>query len=231
MNFCVSHKCNVYRGRKTKKVNLIVGEKRYGLREISDEEIIEVGEKGKSKLISIYKNVELSNSKLMLNGNAINLYKNIPQLKIICCKQQTNRFVRNAISPEPKDRVYLWLNPKECSMSRLMEDLQERNPIKSPSIQQPLFLKNCEDPDTMIRLMSMYTQKRLVSHLPDIKTSPSPSNFISPDSSFFSEFIWECRLYTKQEHENRKRILNSLITETEIEFIKDCIQTSLRKKL
>ena len=166
----------------------------------------------------------------MFNGNTINL-KNIPQLRIICSKQQASRFVRNAISPEPKDRMYLWLNPKEYSMSKLMEDLPERNPIKSPSIQQPLFLKNCEDPDTMIRLMSMYTQKRPVSHLPDIKTSPSPSSFLSPDSSFFSEFIWEGRPYSKQEHENRKRILNSLITETEIELMKDCIQTSFRKKL
>ena len=195
---------------------------------ITLEEKEKIAKKGDRKVISIFKNMRLSKLKFMLNKNIANL-KKIPHLKIIWNKRQANNFIRNAISPDPTNRVYLWLDPNKYSTIKRVDDMSKK-PSKIPSIEEPSFLKNCEDPDLMMRLMSMYTQKKPVSQFPNIIHPSSPSTFLSPDSSFFSEFNWENRPFSRQEHENRKRILNSLVTENEMDIIRDHIHTSFRKQ-
>ena len=163
----------------------------------------------------------------MGNRNVVNLMNNVPQLRIIWSNKQANNFVRNAISPEQKSRVYKWLIPQEYSTNKLMEDLTADTSHKSSSIEEPSLIKNCVNPDVMMRLMSMYTQKKPASHLPKIVAPSSPST--SSYSLQFSEFLSETRPFSRQGHENRKKILNSLLSETEIEPIRNYKKSSHKK--
>ena len=67
----------------------------------------------------------------MGNRNVVNLMNNVPQLRIIWSNKQANNFVRNAISPEQKSRVYKWLIPQEYPSNKLMEDLTADTSYKS----------------------------------------------------------------------------------------------------
>ena len=185
--------------------------------------------------------------------------KNVPNAQIFWSGIQASKIIRNAVSPEPSCKYYLWINPKEYQIDRLIDDLKKNdtsnNDIKHVvNLETPKFESQFKqkglDHDKLMRLMSMYTQKKPVfsspqllpkiqvgspksAQIPNYQTIWDQKSFSTStaDPSLLTEFMSVKRPFSRIEHENRKKILTSMLSEKEIEWIRDKIQFSFKKNL
>ena len=110
-----------------------------------------------------------------------------------------------------------------------MKDLNVKSPSKDLS-KSPSVLKNYTNKDMMIKLMGMYSQKKPVFQLPEIKTSSNSPKAPLINPLTFSDFLSKNKPFKRQEHEKRKRILSTIINDSEIEWMRDHIQASFKNQ-
>ena len=182
--------------------------------------------KRRYKMISIDKDEHLSKVNLELNDNIMSL-KNIPNLKAVGGIKKTSELTRREFSPKSKRSIYLWFDLESYPINNLMEAIKaNKSSIKSPSV----LKKNSDNKNGVIKVMNKNSQKKVTIQLPTVKAPSSPLNTSSINPLNFSDFVSKSKPFARHDHENRKRILNSMINESEIEWIRDYIQASFRKQ-
>ena len=197
---------------------------------------------------------ELSNWDLHFQNNAIKLW-DIPKIRATFKEVKESNLRGRALSQEPKTRMYLLINTKTFNTEKLfgIRNCRKRN-INQTMKQEIWNEDECvvsperTNGELLKRLMSMYTQKKPVHTIRNLKILEQETKYLgkiplsprnkakSKPSSAQKSKLWisfspspiKTHKFVKEEHEKRKQILSKILSDEEINLMKETIQHEYR---